>query len=188
MQRNSLLCGMSLRKIQVAQYQTASRNSSVPSPTMTSHARWTTLACRYVGRSSSGNELSPWITVAVPSVGSDSHEAKPGIGMPPTTSPSELRWPNSVSGTSLRRLGHQLDGGELHRLVVVDPAGERVADAHLDRDGDGRDGERDEEAQPVVPVAAAAQHADGVDRRRPGTRRRRRRRPPCAPPSAASRR
>ena len=39
--------------------------------------------------------------MAVPSAGSDSHDAKPGIGMPPVTVPSSLRWPNSVSGTSL---------------------------------------------------------------------------------------
>ena len=39
--------------------------------------------------------------MAVPSVGSESHEAKPGMAMPPTTSPSEFRCPNNVSGTSL---------------------------------------------------------------------------------------
>ena len=63
------------------------------------------------------------------------------------------------------RLGHQLDGGELRRFVVVGPAGQRVADEHLDRRRDRRDGERDEEPEPVVPVPATTQHADGVDRR-----------------------
>ena len=47
----------------------------------------------------------PWITVAVPSVGSDSHDASPGIGIPPDTVPSLLRWPNNVSGTSLDVVG-----------------------------------------------------------------------------------
>ena len=45
------------------------------------------------------------MTVDVPVLGSDRIEARPGIGMPPTTSPSELRWPNSTSGTSLLVLG-----------------------------------------------------------------------------------
>ena len=39
--------------------------------------------------------------MAVPVLGSDSHEASPGIRMPPVTSPSELSCPSSVSGTSL---------------------------------------------------------------------------------------
>ena len=39
--------------------------------------------------------------MAVPSLGSESHEANPGIASPPDTVPSELRWPSSVSGTSL---------------------------------------------------------------------------------------
>ena len=33
-------------------------------------------------------------------------------------------------------LGDQLDGRELGGLLVVDPAGQRVADAHLDGHGD----------------------------------------------------
>ena len=36
-----------------------------------------------------------------PVLGSDSHDARPGILIPPVTSPSELSWPRSVSGTSL---------------------------------------------------------------------------------------
>jgi hypothetical protein len=43
----------------------------------------------------------PWTTVDSPVLGSDSHEARPGIGMPPVTVPSWLRWPRRVSGTSL---------------------------------------------------------------------------------------
>ena len=38
-----------------------------------------------VGCSSAGTVSRPWTTVAVPSAGSDSHEARPGIGMPPVT-------------------------------------------------------------------------------------------------------
>jgi hypothetical protein len=38
-------------------------------------------------------------------LGSDSHEANPGIGMPPLTVPSSLSRPSSVSGTSLLVVG-----------------------------------------------------------------------------------
>ena len=41
----------------------------------------------------------------VPSRGIGQDDASPGIGIPPVTSPSELRWPNSVSGTSLLVFG-----------------------------------------------------------------------------------
>ena len=41
----------------------------------------------------------------VPSAGSESIDARPGIGMPPTTSPSAFRYPNNVSGTSLDVFG-----------------------------------------------------------------------------------
>ena len=68
-------------------------------------------------------------------------------------------------GHVARRLRHELDRGELRRLVVVDPARELVADEHLDRRRDRRDRERDREAEPVVAVAAPAQHAGGVHRR-----------------------
>ena len=37
----------------------------------------------------------------LPVAGSDNHDASPGMGIPPLTVPSELRWPSSVSGTSL---------------------------------------------------------------------------------------
>ncbi len=98
--------------------------------------------------------------MAVPSVGSDSHEARPGILIPPVTVPSLLRWPNKVSGTSLVGLRHELDGGELDRLVVVDPAGERVADRHLQWNRDGSHAERDQEADPVVAVLTPPQHGE----------------------------
>ena len=57
--------------------------------------------CLVVGRSSAGNESRPWISVLVPVPGSESHEARPGIAMPPVTFPSESMRPSSVSGTSL---------------------------------------------------------------------------------------
>jgi hypothetical protein len=60
--------------------------------------------------------------------------------------------------------GHQLDGSELDRLVVVHPAGQTVANANLNRCGDGPDRERDDEAQAVVAIAPTAQHPGGVDR------------------------
>ena len=41
------------------------------------------------------------MTVLEPSLGSDSHDARPGILIPPVTSPSELSRPSNVSGTSL---------------------------------------------------------------------------------------
>ena len=37
--------------------------------------------------------------------GISSHDAKPGIGMPPLTVPSSLRCPSNVSGTSLLVVG-----------------------------------------------------------------------------------
>ena len=77
----------------------------MPTPTMMSQARWTTFTWRFVGRSSAGTESSPWMTVARPVLGSDNHDARPGMGTPPTTCPSELRWPSSVSGTSLLVVG-----------------------------------------------------------------------------------
>ena len=73
----------------------------MPRPTITSQARWTVLTSRVVGRSSAGNASSPCTTVLVPVLGSDSHDASPGIAIPPVTSPSEFRRPSSVSGTSL---------------------------------------------------------------------------------------
>ena len=72
---------------------------------MTSQARWTTLACRVVGRSPAGNESSPLITVAVPVLGSESHDASLGIRIPLDTVPLSFSLPRSVSGTSLAVFG-----------------------------------------------------------------------------------
>ena len=41
----------------------------------------------------------------VPVLGSESHEASPGIVMPPETVPSSLSWPSSLSGTLLEVSG-----------------------------------------------------------------------------------
>src|SRR6476469_2491703 len=104
--RNHLVLGRSRRNSQLAPYQRESRNRSVPRPTITSHARWTTLASLTVGWEPAGKALRPLTTVAVPSAGSDRIDARPGMGMPPSTLvPDELRWPNSVSGTSLEVFG-----------------------------------------------------------------------------------
>ena len=99
--RNHRLRGMSRRNIQLAHHQRVSRNSRVPRPTMMSHARCVTLTVRFVGRSSAGISLRPMTTVDVPVLGSDRIEARPGMGIPPVTSPSASRWPKRISGTSL---------------------------------------------------------------------------------------
>ena len=165
MRRNHLLLGMSLRKIHDAHHHRVSRNSRVPRPTITSHARWTTLTSWSVGRSAAGVSSSPWMTVDVPVLGSDNHEARPGIGRPPTTSPFGVEMAEKHLGHVAAGLGHHLDRGELGGLVVEDPAGQCVADAHLHRCRDGGDGEADDEAHPVVAVGAAPQHPDRVDGR-----------------------
>ena len=74
-------------------------------PTITSQARWTVLASRVVGRSSSGKLSRPWITVFAPSPGSESQEARSGMGMPPVTSSWALSRPSRVSGTWLSVCG-----------------------------------------------------------------------------------
>src|SRR6476469_5605140 len=88
--RKTWLVGIRRLRTQVAPYHADSRNSSVPRPTMTSHARWTTLTSDVVGRSSTGTLSSPCTTVAFPVLGSESHDARPGIGIPPLTVP--LGW------------------------------------------------------------------------------------------------
>ena len=138
---------------------------------MTSHARWTVLTCEIVGRSSGSTSVScdpcgmssPWTTVAVPSVGSDSHDAKPGILIPPVTSPSEFSLPSSVSGTSLSVTGTSSMAANLVGWLLYTQRAERVTDTHLDRDRHGGDGERDQEPETVVAVATTTQHAHGVD-------------------------
>src|SRR5207249_9171033 len=97
---NQLVCGKLRRTSHDSAYQTASRLSNEPMPIMTSHARCTTLACALVGWESAGKALRPCTTVDFPVVGSESHDANPGMAMPPTTSLFELRWPNNVSGAS----------------------------------------------------------------------------------------
>ena len=171
--RNQRLRGIRRRNSQHSQYHAASRNNSVPRPTMMSQERCTVLICEIVGRSSGGTSVScdpcgmssPWTTVAVPSVGSDSHEARPGIADPSRDGPVAVEVAEQGLGHVARRLRHELDGGELDRLVVVDPAGERVADRHLERNRDGGHAERDQEADPVVAVLTPPQHGERVDRR-----------------------
>src|SRR5687768_587450 len=103
--RNHLLLGIRRRKIHDTAYHTDSRNSSVPRPTMMSQHRWTMLVCRTVGRWSGGTVSRPCTTVALPVLGSESQDARPGTGMPPLTVPSSLRRPSRVSGTSLLVVG-----------------------------------------------------------------------------------
>jgi hypothetical protein len=99
--RNTLFVGIRRLNAQLRPYHAESRNSSVPRPTITSHARWTTLTSDVVGRSLAGTLSSPWTTVELPVLGSDSQEASPGMGIPPDTVPSEFSLPSKVSGTSL---------------------------------------------------------------------------------------
>ncbi len=73
--------------------------------------------------------------------------------------------PQQGLGHIARGLRKQLDGGELLRLVVVDPAGQGIPDCHLDGNRHRSHAEGDEEADPVVAVAAPAQHGEGVDGR-----------------------
>ena len=150
---------------------------------MTSQARWTDvdLASRrpVVGR----DAVEPL---------DDRGLAGAGVGQPrgqagdrdPAASPcrSGSACPSSVSGTSLAVCGHQLDGGELHRLVVVHPPGQRVADAHLDRGRDRRDGEGDDEARAGGSGRAGPAASPRRRPRRSGSRRRGRPRRACAPP------
>ena len=143
---------------------------------MTSHARWTVLTWRVRrplvgGHGVEALDHGAGAVARVRQPRRESGDPDPAGHLAVGVEPSE-----QGLGDVALRLRHELDGRELDRLVVVHPAGERVADAHLDRDGDGADGEGDDEPEAVVAVAPAAQHAR---RRRPtrrGTRRRRRRR------------
>ena len=69
---------------------------------MMSQQRWTTLTCE-IGRSARqrGSCRGPGSTVARPVLGSDNHDASPGMATPPSTCPEELRRPSRISGTSL---------------------------------------------------------------------------------------
>src|SRR3954447_12623820 len=104
-ERKTRLVGIRRRIAQEAPYQSESRNRSVPRPTITSQARWTTLTSDVVGRSAAGTLSRPLTTVFLPVLGSDSHEASPGIGIPPLTVSLEFRRPSSLSGTSLEVWG-----------------------------------------------------------------------------------
>ena len=84
--------------------------------------------------------------------------------MPPLTVSLSLSLAQERLGDVAAGGGHELDRGELDRLVVVHPAGQRVAHTHLDRCRDRRDAERDDEPQPVVAVHPPAQHGRGVHR------------------------
>ena len=65
---------------------------------------------------------------------------------------------------------HALHRRELDRLVLGDRARRGVADRELDRREDAGHRERDQQAEPVIAVAAPAQHPDRVDRRHPEAR------------------
>ena len=52
---------------------------------MMSQHRCTMLTCRTVGRWFGGTEVRPCTTVFLPVLGSESQEARPGIGRPPLT-------------------------------------------------------------------------------------------------------
>ena len=80
---------------------------------MMSQARCTALASEMVGplvtgvtagvpfAPSDGLSQRPLTMVFFPSLGFDSHDASPGIGIPPLTLQSALNLPSSRSGTSL---------------------------------------------------------------------------------------
>src|SRR5262245_8973114 len=89
--KNSFDCGMRRLKIQVPQYQSDSKKRSVARPTITSHARWTVLTSLSVGRSAEGVLSSPCTSVFFPVLGSESHDASPGMRMPPVTVPFEFK-------------------------------------------------------------------------------------------------
>src|SRR3954453_11836982 len=90
--KKTLLISNRRRIAQNAPYHSASRNSAVPRPTITSQARWTTFTSSTVGHSSAGTLWRPLTPVDFPVLGSESHEPSPGIGIPPLTVSLELRW------------------------------------------------------------------------------------------------
>src|SRR5690348_5614784 len=90
--RNHFVLGMSRRNSQDSPYQTDNKNNNVASPTMTSQARCTVLAWLMLGSLFVGNALRPCTTVFLPVLGSESHDAKSGIAIPPSTFvPFELK-------------------------------------------------------------------------------------------------
>ena len=148
--RNHRLFGMSRRNNQHSRTRADSRNSRVPRPTITSHARWTMLTCgasaaRPPGRVEALHHRAR-ARARVRQPRRQARDRDPAADRAVGVEAAEQRL-----GDVARGLGHQLDGGELHRLVVVDPAGERVADPHLDR-AIAATREGDEEAESVVAV------------------------------------
>src|SRR5690348_10284279 len=92
--RNHLLFGMLRWNNHDAPYQSESRSNAVAIPTIRSQARCTVLTCASVGSSFAGTVFRPWTTVFLPVRGSDNHDARPGILIPPVTVPSEFRRPS----------------------------------------------------------------------------------------------
>ena len=139
--------------------QSPSAIIAVPIPTIVSKAQ-----CSIVfagGRSSAGTESSPVTSVSV--LKPTRNESRPGIPIPHLT-PSSVQIPPMYSVTSRVGVVDALHRRELDRLVLGDRARGGVADEELDRGEDAADGERDQQAEPVVAVAAPAQHPDGVHR------------------------
>ena len=114
------------------------------------------------GRSAGGTAFMP--TIFVSALKPASNDAMSGIWMPPVGTPSFM-CPPSRSGTWVAvsatiSIAANLTGCSLHDL-----AHRAIAHQHLQRHRERRDGERDEEAEPVQAVAAPLEHADRVDRR-----------------------
>ena len=122
----------------------------MPSPTMMSHAKCTAFVSAMVGSSSVGNALRPWTTVLVPvsRIGQEGGEA--GYRDPAGDGAVRVLVTEEHLGHVVAGRRHELDGRELGGLVVVDPAGKRVAYDHLHRRRDRGDRERDDEAESVV--------------------------------------
>ena len=76
--------------------------------------------------------------------------------------PVRLQPPEEVLRLVRPGLPHDLYGGELHGLVLVHVAGERVADYELSRGDQGGHRERNQETEPVVPISSAPQPPDRV--------------------------
>ena len=91
-----------------------------------------------------------------------SHESRPGMPMPPLT-PSRGAAAEDVLRHVRRRLLDALHPGELDRLVLGYLPGRGVADAELDRCHYRGQRQRNQQAEAVMTVAPAAQHAHRVD-------------------------
>ncbi len=143
-----------------------SRNSSVPRPTMTSQARCTVLTCaerRPLVRRARCR--GPGRRCSCPSLGSDSHDASPGIGMPPLTRAVGVEVAEQGLGHVARRsVGtSSMAANFTGWLLYTQRASESPTPIWIGH-GDGGHGERDDEPEAVIAVPAAAQHPDRVDR------------------------